>query len=366
MRSGRTSKKFDRIFKEASKSKNIFPFEPNKDNLVLFSDHHKGDGSAADDFKKNARLYDKALSYYAKRDFKLIVIGDNEELWENRYDQILPLYGKTIEKEIDMSIESAQKKKIRIYGNHDKEVSLRRFRLFCRRRKIDILDRVEYREGLCLGEKIFLIHGHQGRFFDDIAWSVSRWVVQIFWKSIQKFFHIGIDGPAENFSIRDDLELQYYEWAKKNKVLLICGHTHRAVFGSLTHYDHLQMEIQHLEEISEKSSRQDRVQTEKEIAKLKSQKEKILNKRSGTLPKSFATLLSWPIPCYFNDGCCGYTNGITCIEIERGVIRLSKWQRSSGKRDILVEKNLSLLLGYIKDSRLIDEFLEPRSKRLPP
>lgn len=366
MHSGRMSKKFNKIFKEAVKAKNIFPFDSKKDYLVLFSDHHKGDGSAADDFKKNVRLYEQALSFYANRGFKLIVLGDNEELWENRFDQILPHYRKVIEKEIDMSIESAHKKKVRIYGNHDKEVSLKRFRRISKRLNMNILDKVEYREGLCLGEHIFLIHGHQGRFFDDKAWRVSRWAVQIVWKTIQKLFHIGMDGPAENFSIRDDLEIQYYEWARKNKVLLICGHTHRAIFGSLTHYDRLQMEIQHLEEISETTPRQDREEIDKEIARLKSQKEKILNRRSGKLPKSFVNPPAWPIPCYFNDGCCGYTNGITCIEFERGMIRLIKWQRSSGKRDVLVEKDLTLLLRYIKKSRQIDERLEPRSKRLPP
>lgn len=359
----RMSKKFNQIYRDAGKPENIYPFDLKEDCLVLFSDHHKGDSSAADDFKKNASLYEKALSYYANKCFKLIVLGDNEELWENRYDKILSHYKNIIEKEIEMSIESAHKKKIRIYGNHDKEVSLRRFRRFCKRLNMKILDNVEYREGLCLGEHIFLIHGHQGRFFDDKAWRVSQWAVQIVWKTIQKLFRIGMDGPAENFSIRDDLEFHYYEWAKKNRVLLICGHTHRAVFGSLTHYDRLQIEIQHLEKILNKTHPQDLEKIKKDIIRLKSQREKMLHRRSGKPPKSFAKSPAWPIPCYFNDGCCGYTNGITCVEIERSMIRLIKWQRHSGKRNILVEKDLPLFLDYIKKGRPIDELLDPQIKR---
>lgn len=359
-------KKFNQIYKEARKPENIIHFDSEEDCLVLFSDHHKGDCSAADDFKKNSRLYDKALSYYKNKGFKLIVLGDNEELWENRYDQILPHYKKLITKEIGMSLKSATKREIRIWGNHDKEVSLRRFRRFCRTHNLDILDNVDYREGICLGEHIFLIHGHQGRFFDDRAWRVSRWAVEIFWKSIQKIFHIGVDGPAENFEIRDDLELQYYDWAKKQRVMLICGHTHRAIFASLTKYDRLQIEIQHLKDIQKTTAGKDKDKIKKEIERKKIQIEKILKKRLGKPPKSFASPPEWPIPCYFNDGCCGYTNGITCIEIEKNMIRLIKWQRQSSQRLVLEEKNLQLFLNYIKRKRQIDEFLELKLKRLPP
>lgn len=366
MLGNRMSKKFNRIYKQARRREDIIPFDPKKDRLVLFSDHHKGDGSAADDFKKNARLYERALSYYEKKGFKLVVLGDNEELWENRFDQILCHYKEIIEKEIKMSIESREKKKIRIWGNHDKEVSLRRFRRLCRSLRIKILDNVEYREGLCLGDNIFLIHGHQGRFFDDKAWRVSRWAVQIVWKTIQRIFHIGIDGPAENFEISDDLELQYHEWAKENKVLLICGHTHRAIFGSLTHYDRLQMEIQLLKELLREASSKDKEKIEEEMRIKKSQMEKILKKRLEKPPKSFAPYPEWPVPCYFNDGCCGYKNGITCLEIEEGMIRLIKWQHQGFERLILVEKDLQIFLEYIKESCPIDGQLEPSLKRLPP
>ena len=31
-------------------------------------------------------------------------------------------------------------------------------------------------------------------------------------------------------------------------------------------------------------------------------------------------------PAYFNCGCCVYTNGITAIEVDRGTVRLVKWE----------------------------------------
>lgn len=358
----RTIKKFNKIYKEAKKPENRIPFDPEKDCLVLFSDHHKGDGSAADDFKKNALLYEAALSYYKEKGFKLIVLGDNEELWECNYDQVLTIYRKLIEKEIEISLVSSNQKKIRLWGNHDKEVSLRRFKIFLRSLDETILNQVDYREGLCLGEDIFLIHGHQGRFFEDKAWRVSRWAVQIVWKTIQRIFKIGVDGPAENFEIRDDLELQYYEWAKKKKIMLVCGHTHRAIFGSLTHFDHLQIAIRYLKKLLMETPSKKRKKLEREIERKKEDREKILRRQLGKMPKSFAEYPEWPVPCYFNDGCCGYTNGITCLEIEKHMIRLIKWQHDTSKRIILAEENIQLLLEYIKESRPVDESLVPKLK----
>ncbi|MFP4081448.1 MAG: metallophosphoesterase [Candidatus Aminicenantes bacterium] len=355
----RMNKKFNKIHKQAVKPENLIPFHEERNRVVIFSDHHKGDASAADDFRKNANLYRTALSYYKNKGFKLILLGDNEELWENRYDQILPHYQKLIQKEVAMSLQSPQKKKLRIYGNHDKEVSLKRFRKFYQALRIHTLDEVDHREGICLGKHIFLIHGHQGRFFDDKAWRVSRWAVQCVWKTIQKLFRIGMDGPAENFKIRDDLELKYYHWARKKRVLLICGHTHRAVFGSLTHYDRLRMELQHLKNRYKESSPPHQPKIKKEIQEINQQIKNILHKRQGIPPKSFAPHSEWPVPCYFNDGCCGYTNGITCIEMEEGMIRLIKWQRQTSQRIILEENSIHLFLQYIKQQRPIDDQLEP-------
>jgi UDP-2,3-diacylglucosamine pyrophosphatase LpxH len=355
----RMSTKFNRIYREARKPENVYPLDLEKDRLVFFSDHHKGDGSAADDFKKNAALYDNALAFYQREGFRLVVVGDNEELWEASYDQILSGYRELIKKEIAMSLESRDGKKIRIYGNHDKEVSLRGFKKYCSSLEENILKNVDHREGLCLGQDIFLIHGHQGRFFEDQAWRLSRWAIQIVWKTIQMILDIGIDGPAENYKIRDSLELKYYRWAKKHKLLLICGHTHRAIFGSLTHQDRLQPEILRLSKTLQRAHPEEREDIQKEIERSQADIKALLSRRAGKKPKTFEKPPAWPVPCYFNDGCCGYTNGITCIEIDSGVIRLIKWQQKDAERIPLVEKRIQPLLRYIKERRPVDKHLEP-------
>lgn len=362
----RMNRKLNQIYKRAKKPENLIPLSLERDLFVIFSDHHKGDSSAADDFKKNASLYETALSFYKEKGFKLIVLGDNEELWENRYGKILSIYRDLIEKEIELAITTPHQEKIRVWGNHDKEVSLPRFKRFIKKQDNIFLKNVLHREGLCLGEDIFLVHGHQGRFFDDVAWRISRWAVQFLWKSIQKLFNIGIDGPSENIDIREDLELNYYQWAKEKKLMLVCGHTHRAIFGSLTHLDQHQIEMRHMEKILEQSPHDRKEKIEKEIEKIKAEKEDILARRGGRPPKSFEKSSETPVPCYFNDGCCCYTNGITCIEIDKGTIRLVKWQRQDAQREIFAEGAIPQILASIKESRPIDCALKAKEKRILP
>ncbi len=161
----RMSRKFNGIYRNAKKPENKIPFDCKTDRFVIFSDHHKGDASPADDFKKNADLYAAALAFYKRRGYALIVLGDNEELWENQYEKILHHYRKIIQQEIEMALEAPDKKRIRIWGNHDKEVTLRRFKKRSKTWEKNMLEKVDHREGLCLGEDIFLIHGQPGALF---------------------------------------------------------------------------------------------------------------------------------------------------------------------------------------------------------
>ncbi len=54
------------------------------------------------------------------------------------------------------------------------------------------------------------------------------------------------------------------------------------------------------------------------------------------------------VPCYFNDGCGLYTDGITAIEIENDDIRLVQWSRSVGNaRKVFQKASLEKVLAKI-------------------
>ncbi len=262
-------------------------------------------------------------------------------------------YQALIRREIELAPQSPKKRPLRIWGNHDKEFSLRRLQEDIHNNPEDPLYSVVFKEGLCLGPDIFLLHGHQGRFFEDRAWKLSRWAVQFFWKTIQRLLHIGNDGPAENVKVREGLEVQYYRWAKKQGVLLICGHTHHAVFASQTHYDRLKQEQCDLQKQLEQTAPETKSYKRARIQKIKAELQNIELKHGGRAPRSFADPPEPALPCYFNSGCCGYTNGITCLEIADGEIRLIKWQRKPQKRKVLMQDRLQDILAQIKNGRAI-------------
>ena len=348
---GLMQKKFSKLFEHANHPDHRMAFNALNDRFVVISDHHKGDASAADDFYKNADVYHSALEYYADEGFQALILGDGEELWENTYAEVRSQYEEIIRREVDLAPKDPEERPLRIWGNHDKEFSLRRLREDIQKDSGDPLYSVQFKESLCLGPDIFLIHGHQGRFFEGQAWRLSRWAVQFLWKTIQRLFHIGNDGPAENVKVREGLEIRYYRWAKEHKVLLICGHTHRAVFASQTHYDRLQKDLLKLENQRRNAPAGIPFQKEARIQKIKNELKEIELKHGGRAPRSFTDLPGAALPCYFNSGCCGYTNGITCIEIAKGEIRLIKWQRDSLERKVLMQDRLEDILTQIKTSR---------------
>jgi len=343
---------FDRIYQTARLRENLPSEDLHHHHRVIFSDHHKGDLSSADDFKKNADLYATALDFYAKKNYRLIVLGDSEELWENRFSHVWENYDHIIKREVSLAPRSQQGRPLRILGNHDKELSFPRFRSSYREFDHPPLKQVDFREGLCLDKDIFLVHGHQGRFLDDQAWRLSRWAVQIFWRTIQRLFHIGMDGPAENAKIRDVLEINYYRWAKINRILLICGHTHRAVFASRTHFDQLQEDLAAARRRLLTAEPKERPKLSARILEVESEIEEILLRRGGRPFRTFEKDRADSLPCYFNSGCCGYTNGITCIEITEDRIQLVKWQRDNRSRTILSAADLSALREQIHSGDL--------------
>jgi UDP-2,3-diacylglucosamine pyrophosphatase LpxH len=345
---GLMQRKFSRLLRLAREPDRRLSLDMAEDRFVLFSDHHKGDGSAADDFTKNQGVYETALDFYSEEGFRLLVLGDSEELWENRYERVHDRYGSLITREIDLAPLGRNQKKIRMWGNHDKEVSLLRFQIKLRRNKHDLHHGVDLRESVCLGPDIFLIHGHQGRFFEDKAWLISRLAVKFIWKTIQRLLHIGIDGPAENMEVREGLEMQYQRWASAQRVLLICGHTHRAIFASQTKYDRLEQQLRDLRRDLNRDSPSGKAEILEKIEALEKEQEAAKSRRGGKAPRSFASPAESALPCYFNTGCCGYTNGITCLEIDRGELRLVKWQRDPMERQVLVRDDLGRILRHIR------------------
>jgi UDP-2,3-diacylglucosamine pyrophosphatase LpxH len=322
--------------------------ELNEIKLVVLSDQHRGTNDGADDFRKCKAAYHAALGYYFEAGFALYVLGDVEELWENRPKPVIKTYQDTLELEGKFVQEG---KYLRFFGNHDDEWQYqRRVDKYLKKYIATGNAKAMVKEGHTLevqskGKKLgelFFVHGHQGTSESDKFSWLSRLFVRYIWRPFQRLTGISATTPAKNFNLRLKHETAMHGWAKEQKgLILISGHTHHPVFTSESHESFLQREIDNLR-LKLKSSK-----AAKDKQELHDQLKVLVSRLNWVLAKSNGVRLEIPQnqkPCYFNTGCCSFPDGdITGIEIEDGSIRLVRWPDDQGnpQKKILREDSLA-------------------------
>ena len=78
----------EQIEKQPGKKGPLIPFNAENGRVIVFSDQHKGAKNGADDFMLCEPNYLAALDYYEEKEFYFISLGDNDELWENRWPAV--------------------------------------------------------------------------------------------------------------------------------------------------------------------------------------------------------------------------------------------------------------------------------------
>lgn len=242
---------------------------------VIFSDCHRGTGSANDNFLKNEFIYLSALNYYFPKDFTYLELGDGDELWENRsLESIKNMHPQSFGM---MSKYFNAGRFYAVYGNHD---IIKKDPKFCKKYfhtyycdhslcHKPLFPDISFHSGIILEDEagendIYLTHGHQADILNSTLWPLSRFLVRYVWRPLEI---LGIPDPtsaAKNNTKKKSSEKLLTFWAKQEEHILITGHTHNPMVG----------------------------------------------------------MADTP---YFNTGSCVSPSGITCIEIENRCITLVKW-----------------------------------------
>jgi len=297
-------------------------FDPTTEKIVVFSDHHKGTGDEADDFRRCEHAYTAALGYYLEEGYRLFVLGDAEELWEERADPVIDRYRAVLELEAQFRDRGGLE---RFFGNHDDDW---RNPGPVKRHLWPVLGRIHVREALRLtvarpGKQdatLFFVHGHQGTSDGDRWGWFSRLFVRYVWRPLQRRTGFSATTPAIDFDLRAKHDRAMYEWARTQRpgLVLVAGHTHRPVFARGTPDPPPTRPIGELEELLAKAlaagdaDAAGALRAELEYART-----------SARRPEAVLTVSP---PCYFNTGCCSFPDGdITGIEIAGGSIRLVRW-----------------------------------------
>lgn len=255
--------------------------------IVCMSDCHRGVGNRGDNFLPNRHLFLAALRYYYNRCFWYFELGDGDELWENvKLDRIAEIHSDVFEV---MEAFHNQGRFRMLYGNHDYAKKDKRLEIF---------------PGLCAGEgivlteiatghEIFLVHGHQGDFWNDTLAPVAGLMVRFVWRPLELLGFSDPTSAARNYKKCKKTEKRLDAFSRKKEMIVIAGHTHRSML---------------------------------------------------------------PTPgdgFYFNDGSCVHPKGITALELENGMITLVRWSVTAGANGFLAVRRENLagpeaLAGYWK------------------
>lgn len=265
----------------------------NDAKIICFSDHHRGSRDGADDFENCEQTYLNALHYYLERGYHLILLGDVDELWENKPEDIVKNYPEVMQAEAEFHL---RKRLTRVWGNHDDlwrfpdavKTSLKQF--FPQMNVVEAIDMKIIENGEALG-KILWLHGHQGTLMSAQLAGFSKFAVRLLWRPIQRIFNIKLSTARNTPKLRYKTDKAMDFWAnRRSRQLVVCGHTHQYIFGSLAIED------------GDK-------------------------------------------PCYFNTGACSYGNGnISGIEISNGKIRLIEWEPESSEPFHVAKEELREIL----------------------
>lgn len=245
-------------------------FDPQRDRYIILADVHRGEGHAlTDDFHHNEHTYLDALRFYLDAEFRLVLNGDIEELWKSDMATIRERYAHSayaLEREF---VKLGPGHYLRTFGNHDDDWQDERE---VARWLGPLLGRdLKIYPSISLGNKITIAHGHQGDLTSDRIKGFSRQFVRHVWRPLQERFGAQQDlKHARNNPIRTNRDRSLVYWARTARQLLIAGHTHRALFHPEKHTS----------------------------------------------------------PNYINTGACIHKDGLTGIELDRGEIRLVRWQRT--------------------------------------
>lgn len=298
---------------------------------VIMSDSHIGDGGSADDLhtSKNRETLIRALVHYKNKGFKLILLGDIEELWQFDFEQIVKEYGK----DIYAKIRAFGKNRVyRVFGNHDLDWHFQdptKEKHSNSGWAVEAL-KMKDKDG---NTRILLVHGHQGSVLSGkYAW-LSRIFVRKIWTRFEPLaVKLGLFGnPSSTRSqIVKNYEKILYSWAKEKKIILICGHSHRAIFASKSYIDILKNGIRKLQS-DILAHHDDKKRVRKNIKKIEELTKKLASEKMKGREISPTERYKTPLPCFFNCGCTLYTDGMTAIEIENDIVRLVKWHRKPKK-----------------------------------
>jgi len=280
-----------------------------KGKVLIISDFHMGSGRR-DDFHQNGEIVRWILEeYYYKNGWYLILNGDIEELAKCSLSEIRTEWAEMY-RVFDLFASSGRL--FKTLGNHDEDL------VFEKKYPYQLNNAVRVETGLI---PLYVYHGHQSsKVYTDF-----NNIVRLTMRYLLKPFGIRNITSARSPHRRFHVERQAYHFSLKNNCISVIGHTHRALFESLSRFDYIKYEIERLCKIYPSSNGEDREKIAREVSALRGElgKLKRSERREGMRLSLYGDEL--PLPCLFNSGTAIGKKGINAIEVDTENISLVYW-----------------------------------------
>jgi hypothetical protein len=320
--------------------------------IVVLSDHHRGAGDQADDFRRCEHAYATALGWYLEQGYRLFLLGDTEELWEEPPQRPLRRYRDVLALEGEFLARGALE---RFWGNHDDLwADERQVRKHLQPALGGAGGRVTVREGLRVRVRrpgredvtLFFVHGHQGTADSDRFGWASRLFVRHVWRPIQRKTGYSATTPATDHALRAKHGRAMFAWAcSRPGTVLIAGHTHQPVFAGS------QPDPPPTRPIPELQAGIEAARAAGDTARAAALRAELEHARTAERRPDTATVVQ--PPCYFNTGCCSFPDGdATGLEIADGEIRLVRWAANLRETPRTAAGELDLSARILASERL--------------
>ena len=278
------------------------------DKVLIISDLHMGSGSR-DDFHSNGDLVRRILEeYYYKNGWYLILNGDIEELAKYPLSAIRNEWAGMY-RVFDLFASAGRLYKI--LGNHDEDL------IFESNYPYQLYNVVHIETPLI---PVYVYHGHQS----SQVYTKFNNIIRLSLRYIFKPIGIRNISSARSPNRRFHVEKQAYLFSMENNCISIIGHTHRALFESLSRIDYIKFEIEKHCRDYPSSSGTNRERIANEVKALRQELGK-LNKQERRNSRLALYGNELPIPCLFNSGCAIGKKGFNAIELDKDKITLVYW-----------------------------------------
>ncbi|MDR1900236.1 MAG: serine/threonine protein phosphatase [Treponema sp.] len=279
------------------------------EKVLVLSDLHMGAGRG-DDLSHNRELLLHLLEdYYLKNGWYLVLNGDIEELQRysletvrENWPRLTEIFGRF----------AGEKRLYKIVGNHDEDL------LFEHNYPYPLYQAVRIETG-CI--PFYVYHGHQASKVYTHYNHLLRALIRYFLKP----FGIRNISSARSPYRRFYVEKKAYDFSLENNCVSIIGHTHRALFESLSRFDFIKFEIERLCRDYTAAAGEDRERIAAEVAALRVDLGKLKRKERRHVLRQSLYGDELPVPCLFNSGSAIGRRGVNAIELDREHIALVYW-----------------------------------------